>query len=228
VKLEEKGTLEDLERKNEALENKVRKFIAHSEHLEKNCRALKEENKVITQLRNELQKVNRELERVNREFEKSQQINVQTNDIDETLKIQSEELAVIKSKYSKQKDLNKTLKERCEELEYDKNRQISYLETENLQYLGEIKAAKKEIKALKAQRHMMSAGVDDAPTEDLGSIISMKLLAEKNKVDDNDKENHPNQSKVRASKSTTIAASPMGLGAGVGNDDDDPGECKQS
>lgn len=219
-----------LQEKYVTLEKKVRKYIAHCEHLEKTCNVLKEENKIIPQMKHELKEVNIELERKNLELEKAQFANSQSDRLDGALKKNheklEEELSLIKNKYAKQKELNKALKQSSDELEYEKNRQISYLENENLQYLGELKATKKELKSLKVQRHMFSSGVDDAPTEDLGSIVSAKLK-ESSKLGESDKENNPNQSFVHKSKKQ-ITPSRVGLGAGVGNSEDSPGECKQS
>ncbi len=205
-----------------ALEKKVLKFKAHSEHLEKKCRELKEENQLIDKLQRELQKSNKELDRVSEELENAQFASVQSNNADEAL-------SELKSKYGKQKELNKSLKQSYKELEYDKNRQIAYLEKENLEYLDELKTTKREIKSLKAQRHMMSVGVDDAPTEDIGSLISMKL-SESKKIDVNDKENQPVQTSTRRRKTINVEASAPrpGLGAVNSNDDDAPGECTQS
>ena len=228
-----------LMRKNEALEKKVRKFVAHCEHLERDCDLLKDENKAVSALRSELEKVNLELERVDSEFEKAKSANADLQDIrtrnedldtllskKQTIQTTLErDITAIKQNYAKQKEINDNLKKSSKELEYEKNRQISYLENENLQYLGELKATKKEIKSLKAQRYVMNSDADDEPTEDLGSIISMNL-------DASNKENHPVQSpQLKSKKKSGLnkqTEGRAGLGSGEGHIEDDPGECKQS
>ncbi len=229
-----------LKSKNDALTKKLRKYHAHCEHLQNDCNILKEENKVISPLQDELEKVNAELERVNTEFEKLKAANssllTKNEDFDKECtnkgalleKLESK-LVALKQKYAKQQEINESLKRSSEELEYEKNRQISYLENENLQYLGELKTAKKEIQSLKVQRQNMNSALNDEPTEDLGSIISMN-------VDAYDKENHANAT-IRSSSTTKTndvkrrGSTPrVGLGADSSHvaDDDEPGECKQS
>ena len=224
-----------LSKKNEALAKKIRKFVAHSEHLEKKCRILKEENKEISKLRKELEKMNLELKRVNVEFQEAQLKSAEMKDVDKTLKQKvevhsklEEEYKVLKEKYAKQKGVNASLRQSSEELEYEKNRQISYLEGENLKYLRELKESNKEIQSLKAQRNFISSEVHDEPTEDLGSIISMKLNGDKTSPEDSNKENCSVQvPSTLSQKRPTVSR--VGLGAGVNNKiDDDPGECKQS
>ena len=88
---------------------------------------------------------------------------------------------------------------------------------------------KKEIQSLKVQRHNAKSDLNDEPTEELGSIISMNL-------DACDKENHPTAPVLSSSinnKNTDVnkrGLTPrVGLGANSGNiADDEPGECQQS
>lgn len=230
-----KATVEDLNQKNEALESKLRKFLVHYEHLENECRTLKEENKIITELQDELKNVNLELARVGSDFEKVKSTNIQSEkfavqikDLNDALKTKDDEHSKwkthfdeLKEKYMRQKELNKNLKKSSQELEYEKNRQISYLENENLQYLGELKEMKKEVLSLKAQRRVLE--IEDEPTEDLGFISKVSLQS----VDESDKENCPNQSSVRKKAQTPLKERRTGLGASVSTEDE-PGECKQS
>jgi chromosome segregation ATPase len=231
----------EVKKTNEILEKKLRKYIAHCEHLENECKLMKEENDEITPLREELEKATLELERVNIEFEKAEVTNadfsksmVKNNELGKLLTEKEEiheklkaEYTLIKQKYAKQQEINESLKRCSEDLEYEKNRQISYLENENLQYLGELKETKKEINSLRAQRNVMCSDASQDLTEDLGSIISMKLS-------ENNKENQPVQSSpAKVSKHTNVNTRShtevrKGLGAGEGNNDDDPGECKTS
>lgn len=240
----DKGGLEDLQQKNEALESKLRKFLAHYEHLENECTTLKEENKSIPLLQVELKNVNLELERVSSsQFESSEKVAGQLNELNNKLKVKNDEQMKrnaaydeLKEKYKKQKEINQNLKNSSTELEREKNRQISYLESENLQYLGELKQMKKQMHSMKAQRRMQE--IDDEPTEDLGSIISSKMDYES--LNENDKENCPNQYQY-SKKSYSVQKEKrvgqeggnisknkiVGLGESVSHEDE-PGECKQS
>ena len=89
---------------------------------------------------------------------------------------------------------------------------------------------------MKAQRRIQE--IDDEPTEDLGSIISRKM--ENDSVNENDKENCPNQYQY-SKKSYNVQKEKrigqgnvdvptdklVGLGESVSHEDE-PGECKQS
>lgn len=198
---------------NEALAMKVKKFSAHSEYLEKKCNLLKEENKEIARLRNELEKVNVELQRVNADFQ-------------ETLEMKAD-CKSIKDKYKMQKGVNESLRQSSKNLEYEKNRQISYLEGENLKYLRELKVCNKEIQILKTQRH---ADVIDEPTEDLGSVLSsFKVDDKRNARSESNKEN--NFAQTSAKKASLNSMKLKGLGRVAVHDDDSnesPGECNQS
>ena len=139
--------LEELQQKNAALESKLRKFLAHYEHLENECTTLKEENTSIPLLQVELKDVNLELERISSsQFESSEKAAGQLIELNNELKAKSDEemkrkaaYDELKDKYKKQKEINQNLKNSSTELEREKNRQISYLESENLQYFGELK-----------------------------------------------------------------------------------------
>ncbi len=224
--------LQEMQKKNEVLESKLRKYMVHSEHLENECRVLKEENNTIPQLQVELKNVNLELERVNSisnvEAEKFLE---KVKDLNEVLKAKDHEhlkqtarIDELKEKYSRQKQLNHNLKKSSQELEYEKNRQISYLENESLQYLGELKHIKKEVQSLKAQRRVLE--IDDEPTEDLGSIVNNLNKLQSVRVNE-DKENCPNQSESLPKAHSLRKERRVGLGISV-NNDDETGECKQS
>ena len=73
------------------------------------------------------------------------------------------DLDVLKEKNAKLEDIAKE----AEELEYERSRQISYLEKENLQVLGELKSTKKEYQKLKARQTM----IQDDNTEDFGQFM---------------------------------------------------------
>jgi hypothetical protein len=73
------------------------------------------------------------------------------------------EIDALKEKHTKLEDIAKEAKE----LEYERLRQISYLEKENLQVLGELKITKKEYQTLKARQTM----VQDDNTEDFGQYM---------------------------------------------------------
>ena len=135
------------------------------------------------------------------------------------LKNVNEEVHKLKEKQEKLQQISASVQGSASELEAEKNRQVSYLERENLQFLAEVKQLKQEIRKLKSERKFSSVvATDDEPTEDLGFIS--KLVS-------NDKENNPNHN-ISAEKSSIIK-SRYGLGAGEGDiNDDNTQECQTS
>lgn len=121
------------------------------------------------------------------------------------------------------------VKTSANELEFEKNRQVSYLEKENLHLHEELKKEKKQSRALK-NKQKTSKFDDDEETADLGSILTLPHAI-------HDKENNENMSGRKSFKSkspmssgTRLSSRPMtGLGSGEGEaDDENTTECKQS
>jgi len=257
---------QNLQQKYEKLENKVRRFNDHCEQmdkeksvimdlikssiqedgkdmtkdfngavvelcerletLEEQCDALKQENITAkVSLENQLTKIKAALEN---ETEMNRHLETK-------LKESEGKFLPLKQKYDTLQQLTEDMKRSADELEYEKNRQISYLESENLQCLGELKLKKKEIQSLKVERN---TEIYDEPTEDIGSIISMKLSSlecDKEKLSslESDKENCPNVNTImspnRDAKLGSQTKRSIGLGSGEGvTNDEHTNECNQS
>ena len=135
------------------------------------------------------------------------------------LKSVNEEVCKLKEKLEKLQQISASVQGSASELEAEKNRQVSYLEKENLQFLAEVKQLKQEIRKLKSERKISSiAAADDEPTEDLGFL---------SKFVSNDKENNPNQ--ILTAEKSTLSKPRYELGAGEGDlNDDNTQECHTS
>merc|ERR1712238_210790 len=144
--------------------------------------------------------------------------------------LSSSKLEAMKANKKKEnlQQIIESVKTSANELEFEKNRQVSYLEKENLHLHEELKKEKKQSRALK-NKQKTSKFDDDDETADLGSILSSHAT--------DDKENNENMSGRKSFKSkspmssgTRLSSRPMaGLGSGEGEvDDENTTECQQS
>ena len=88
-----------------------------------------------------------------------------------------EKVALLRKERDHLKALAESERGSVADLESEKSRQIRYLEQENLQLMLDLKNAKKQIKATRAQLDAMRMSVVDDETEDLGSIAADALGA---------------------------------------------------
>jgi len=139
------------------------------------------------------------------------------SDIREKLKDARREVVALNEKRKQIQEIAENVKGTAKDLEYEKNRQVAYLEKENLHILEENKKLKKEVRSLKTEKKAAALVIQDEPTEDLGSMLSMTLSSQ-------DKENTVNQSMQSAKPMTKAVKSQVGLGSGEGDIND---ECTQ-
>ena len=241
-----------LQAKTEALEKKLRKYIAHSECLTKEKEAMKEMiNETISELggRNiadndlsasvvtlceRLHTLEEECDSLNETKDALQNSVNQTRanlneatikklEFKEELNISRQQVIDLNRKQKKLQNIAENVKGCTKDLEEEKNRQVSYLEKENLHILEENKKLTKEVRTLKTRSKAAALDIHDEPTEDLGSILSMTRSF-------NDKENRVNGS-VNSPKPMveTLSKPRVGLGSGEGEiHDDNSQECNQS
>ena len=100
------------------------------------------------------------------------------------------------------------------DIESEKSRQVRYLEQENLQLMLDLKNAKQQIKATRAQLDAMQIAVVDDETEDLGNTAADSLDATRedggdmpstnsfNPLSPADKENQPSNTATRGAVKT--------------------------
>lgn len=88
-----------------------------------------------------------------------------------------EKVALLRKERDHLKLLAESERGNVADLESEKSRQVRYLEQENLQLMLDLKNAKKQIKATRAQLDAMRMTVVDDETEDLGSIAAHALDA---------------------------------------------------
>jgi len=238
--------------KNEALEKKLRKYIAHSDCLTKEMGAIQEMIKETVADSNFEQINNKDLsaavvglcERYHTLEEECNALSdaklslqktlTQTKDnlrevakekveINEDLRSTKEEVVTLSKRQKQFQEISENVKGSAKDLEDEKNRQVSYLEKENLHILEENKKLKKQVRTFKTQTKATSLTIQDEPTEDLGSILS--TLASQ------DKENIVNGSikSPYSAAANTLSKSRVGLGSGEGEiDEDNTQECQQS
>ena len=125
-------------------------------------------------------------------------------------------------------------------LESEKNRQVSYLEQENLQLMTELKAKDKQISALMAEKNVNSMESENDCTDDLNgfscSMINQSQMNNKENEHTNYVLKNSNQmdsinaAKVQTrSKSERIKPKKLKKGLGEGDiNDDNTTECNQS
>ena len=242
-----------LQAKNEALEKKLRKYIAHSECLTKEKELITEIIKENISDSDSQQGYEKDVkasvvslcERLNALEEEYDSLNAEKSALlltlsaaqgslekarDEKAKIKdkfdtaNQEIAILNNKQKQLQDIAEVVRDSAKDLEEEKNRQVSYLEKENLHILEENKKLKKDLRTLKTQRKAVALAVDDEKTEDLGSILSLARSS-------NDKENTVNNSSVKSLKAnvTAVSKSRVGLGSGEGEaDDENTQECQTS
>ena len=143
--------------------------------------------------------------------------------LEEDLEVTKEEVVALSQRQRQFQEIAENVKGSAKDLEEEKNRQVSYLEKENLHILEENKTLKKQVRALKTHSKASKLTVEDEPTEDLGSILST--------LNSQDKENNLNgiiKSPYRATTKTS-SKTRVGLGSGEGEmNDDNTQECQQS
>ena len=241
-----------LQAKNEALEKKLRKYIAHSDVLAKEMRAIQEMIKETVTDSNFQEVEDKDLsaavvelcERYHTVEEECNamsdaktalhdtllQTKLQLNEVvkeklilEEDLEVTKEEVVALSQRQRQFQEIAENVKGSAKDLEEEKNRQVSYLEKENLHILEENKTLKKQVRALKTHSKASKLTVEDEPTEDLGSILST--------LNSQDKENNLNgiiKSPYRATTKTS-SKTRVGLGSGEGEmNDDNTQECQQS
>ena len=241
-----------LQIKNEALEKKLRKYIAHSDVLTKEIRAIQEMIKetvadsnfqevgdkdlsaAVVELCERYHTVEEECNAMsdaktalhNTLLQAKSQLNEVTNEnikLEEDLEVTKKEVVALSQRQSQFQEIAENVKGSAKDLEEEKNRQVSYLEKENLHILEENKTLKKQVRALKSHSKASKLTVQDEPTEDLGSILST--------LNSQDKENNLNGSIKSPYRATTKTSSKtrVGLGSGEGEiNDDNTQECQQS
>jgi chromosome segregation ATPase len=229
-----------LQAKNDALEKKLRKYISYYESLTKEKQAIYEilnddiqscDSKdicvVVSALCDRLRKLEEEcvtystvknsledaLEETKKKLDDAE---LQKIELDKTLKKAKEEVSSLSLKQKQFQQIAQNVKCSAKDLEDEKNRQVSYLEKENLQILEENRKLKQELRSLKSRSKSSVSTFQEDPTEDLGSILSNFAA--------HDKENHHN-----GIKESATAVTKFGLGSGEGElNDDNTQECQQS
>lgn len=245
-----------LQEKTVALEKKLMKYIAHSASLTKEKESMKEmiretiseldcnnsgdndlgssvvsicerlhtleeECDSLNEAKHSLQRSIAETENVLNETAKSKV------EIEDKLEISKQEVKAL-SKIKKQLEhITENLKGSSKDVEDEKNRQVAYLEKENLSIIEENKKLKNEVRTMRAKNKAVSLGLKESErTEELGSILSMT-----SNNSHYDKENAVN-GLIKSSRKSLAKAEPnkpAGLGSGEGEThDDNTQECQQS
>ena len=163
----------------------------------------------------------------------------------------AEEISIVKKEYSSLKCIADKAREYVAALEIEKDRQITFLEKENLQLLEELNMKKKEIHKLIAERDVQRCTNDDDKSEELGELysaynenqknkenkinsqenrtISLKDCGTRNRNDSvlSDKKNRLNISETSLSHTSSFSKSNYkGLGSGEGEaTDENTTEC---
>ena len=241
-----------LQTKNEALEKKLRKYIAHSDCLTKEMGAIQEMIKetiadsnfeevndkdlsaAVVDLCERFHTLEEECNALSDAKSSLQETLTQTKDnlrevakqkaeIKEDLKATKEEVVALSQKQKEFQEISENVKGSAKDLEDEKNRQVSFLEKENLHILEENKKLKKQVRVFKTQSKAASLTIQDEHTEDLGSILSTLASQDKeNIVNGSIKSPFPTTAKV-------LSKARVGLGSGEGDiDDDNTQECQQS
>jgi chromosome segregation ATPase len=153
---------------------------------------------------------------------KLHEVAMQKTKLEETLNDAREEVSNLNLKQKQFQQIAENVKSSAKDLEEEKNRQVSYLEKENLQILEENRKLKQELRSLKTHSKPALSAFQEEPTEDLGSILSNFTYQ--------DKENNENGvRKSTAHIKQSNAKARVGLGSGEGEvNEDNTQECHQS
>ncbi len=172
-------------------------------------------------------------DRVSELIKSNKELQNKLSDTNNVLKDSRDELSDFRS-------MAESAKGNVSELESEKNRQVSYLEQENLQLMNELKAKDKQISALMAEKTLNNMDSENDHTDDLNglscSLIKDKHFNDKENQDINNdsKNNYQTDSitrgKVHTRKNSEMIKPPKikkGLGEGHINDENTT-ECNQS
>lgn len=246
------GEITELRARTEDLEKKLRKYIAHSEDLTKEKEAMKEMiNETMTELgghcmagndlsssvvticerlhtlEEECDALNEAKDHLQRDINQTKielkDVTLKKEEIEEELKTTRQHISDLNRKQKKLQEITDNVRGRTKDFEDEKNRQVSYLEKENLQILEENKKLKKEMRTLKTRSKAAAIGIKDEPTEDLGSILSTNNPL-------SDKENIVNNAMtLQKPMASSSKQHRVGLGSGEGDmTEENTQECQPS
>jgi hypothetical protein len=236
-----------LEAKHDALEKKLRKYISSYESLAKEKQLIQEILKddiqscsnmslsgAIAALCQRLHVLEKECdeslklkqnahETLEETRKRLHEVEAQKHEFEMAFNEAKKEVTNLNQKQKQFQQIAENVKCSAKDLEEEKNRQVSYLEKENLQILEENRKLKQELRSMNSHGNPSVSAFQEEPTEDLGSILSNFALQE-------DKENNENGiRRPTAPMKQTNVKTRVGLGSGEGElNEDNTQECHQS